>query len=139
MTNYFLLGTTRLLVPIQMSISIILLLRGHNEPGGGFIAGLMSAAALTFYFLANDKIHVWVGKIGARKLIKIGLIMAVIAGLWGFFVHGVFLQAVWLFGISLPIVGDIKLGSVLLFDLGVFVLVIGFVMQMLESLSQETL
>ncbi|MGB3686633.1 MAG: DUF4040 family protein [Ornithinimicrobium sp.] len=112
----------RLTIPLLAAISAILFLRGHNAPGGGFIAALVGSAIVALIYLASSKDH----PVGAPRapvaLIAAGILTALLAGLWGLLAKGSFLQ---------PIHGEIlgyKWTSAILFDLGVYAAVLGLVM-----------
>jgi len=106
-------------------VSVILLLRGHNEPGGGFIGGLVGAMALVLRNIADrDKAPRLFG-IEPRSLVLAGLALAAASGLPGLLVRGDFLAAMWGPEFSLPPIGKIKLGTPLVFDIGVYALVMG--------------
>lgn len=130
---------TRFLQPVILLISIFFLLRGHNEPGGGFVGGLVAAAALTLNALA------W-GSREARQalgvepyhLIAWGLIVATVSGLVGAYYRGAFLGGTWA-KLYLPVFGELKLGTPLLFDVGVYLLVLGMVLTLVFTLLEGQL
>ncbi len=138
MNSTILKTATRALLPIFLLASILILWRGHNEPGGGFIGGLMAVIAVALYAIAA-------GPDEARKALRvdpltiagIGLLAATLAGLWGQALHGSFLQGVW------PFYGPneagklegLPVGSVLLFDTGVYLTVLGAVSAILFALE----
>ncbi|WP_018698566.1 Na(+)/H(+) antiporter subunit B [Amorphus coralli] len=104
--------------------SVFVLLRGHNEPGGGFIGGLIAASALAIYGIA------W-GVAPVRRAIVVhpitlagfGVFLASVSGFLSFFAGSAFLRGLW---ISVPFFGtELDLSSVLLFDIGVYFTVVG--------------
>ncbi|CAN5447979.1 DUF4040 family protein [soil metagenome] len=112
----------RLTIPLLAAISAILFIRGHNAPGGGFIAALVGSAIVALIYLASSKDH----PVGRPKapvtLISVGISLALATGIWGLLAKGSFLE---------PITGKIlgyKWNSAMLFDLGVYVAVLGLVM-----------
>jgi len=125
----------RLLLPLALLVSAFIFLRGHNLPGGGFIAGLVTAIALVMQYLANGvawthahlpaRTHPW---------IVFGLSIALLTGL-----------ASWLFGrpfltsafghFEVPLIGPIELASVIAFDLGVYLVVVGATLLILINLG----
>lgn len=125
----------RLLLVLMLVLAIYVLLRGHNEPGGGFIGGLLAAGGVAIYQLAC-------GVARARRLLRIdpraltgcGLLVALAAGVAGWLDGRAFLTGLWMAG-EVPGVG--KLGTPLLFDLGVFLLVIGAALTILFTLDEE--
>jgi multicomponent Na+:H+ antiporter subunit B len=128
---------TRYLLPLMLLFSIFLLLRGHNEPGGGFIAGLVAAAAFALYALAND-----VGQ--ARSILQYnpmtliggGLLLALLSGLWPWLSGEPFLTGQW-GKFDIPTVGKLELGTPLFFDIGVYLVVIGVALMILFTLAEE--
>jgi multicomponent Na+:H+ antiporter subunit B len=125
----------RYLMPLLLIFSIFLLLRGHNEIGGGFVGGLVAAAAFMLYAIARSP-----GSARALlpfpPLISIiaGLFIAFISGLLGLFMDRPFMTGVWLAD-PIPVLG--KLGSPVLFDLGVYLLVIGICLHILLTLAED--
>jgi len=137
MSSLILRTSTRLLVTLLLLFAVFLLLRGHHEPGGGFVGGLVAAAAFTLYGSAD-------GTAAARRAlyldprtyIGIGLIIAVGTGLSSLLWGDPFLTAHW-GTINLPALSDIELGTPLLFDVGVFVLVLGVTQTIVLALAEE--
>ncbi len=122
------------LTPVIGMLAIVLLLRGHDYPGGGFIAGLTIAAAIELSILARGAADVR-RRIGRYllPLVGFGLLMAVIAALVGFYAGG-FFKAQWgkfyLGGLTL------KLGTPQLFDIGVMFVVVGMTITYLLNLGE---
>jgi multicomponent K+:H+ antiporter subunit A len=125
----------RLLLPLAILVSIFILLRGHNLPGGGFIAGLITAVALIMQYLANGAI--WThARLPAHThpLIAAGLAIALITGLGSWAFGYPFLTST--FGhFSLPLAGEIELASAMAFDLGVYLVVVGATLLILINLG----
>jgi multicomponent Na+:H+ antiporter subunit B len=125
----------RYLLPLLLLFAVFVLIRGHNEPGGGFIGGLMAAAAFALYAIAY-------GVPQARRalrfdphiLIGAGLLVAVISGLLPLFAGKPFMTGLWSTQI-VPVLG--KLGTPLLFDIGVFLTVIGVTLMIIFALAEE--
>ncbi len=134
MPELYLRLLARILVPVLMVLSIFLLLRGHNLPGGGFIAGLMAAVSLEMQILSLGDFHVR-RRIGRflQPGIGIGLAVAVLASILGF-VGGGFFKGIWLKLVLGPL--ELDLGTPLLFDLGVYITVIAVTSSFLLGLSQ---
>ena len=116
--------TLRWLVVLLGIVSLFLLLRGHDEPGGGFSGGLLAASAVIIMTIAYG------GDAGRKLLhfqplsyIAAGLILSVLAGLFQW--ETAFMSSIW---IKLPLgFTTLKLGTPLLFDLGVYIVVLGVV------------
>jgi multicomponent Na+:H+ antiporter subunit B len=127
----------QLLLPLLMLLSVYLLLRGHNEPGGGFIAGLVASAAIALHLFAVDiRSARRVLRMDPRTLLGLGLLVALGSGLIAPLLGmGQIFQALWL-DIDLPVVGDTHLGTPLLFDLGVYFVVIGSVLTVVLTLAE---
>ncbi|MDP3421659.1 MAG: MnhB domain-containing protein, partial [Thiobacillus sp.] len=126
---------TRILLPLALLVAVFILLRGHNQPGGGFIAGLITSVALIVQYLANGA--VWTHQRMApdsHPLVTWGLSIATVTGL-----------ASWLFGypfltstfshMDWPLVGEFELASAMAFDLGVFLVVVGATLMILVNLG----
>jgi multicomponent Na+:H+ antiporter subunit A len=121
-----------LLMPLLLLFSIFLLLRGHNEPGGGFVGGLIAAAAFALYGIA-------VGVKRAREallvtpltLLGAGLLIALLSGMPAVLGGLPFLTALWLSG-------PVPIGTPAVFDVGVFLVVTGVVLMMIFSLAEES-
>lgn len=115
----------RLLLPLALLVSIYILLRGHNLPGGGFIAGLITAVALIMQYLANGVS--WAQTrltVNMHTVISAGLLIATLTGLasWAFdhpFLTSTFGHLDW------PVIGEFELASAMAFDLGVYLVVVG--------------
>jgi len=113
--------------PLLVALSLVLLYRGHNLPGGGFIGGLVAASSLIYYALAHRWDHVELKMpTSAINFIIIGLGLAFVSGLFGPLVGEPFMKGLWLPPFELPLLGKVKLGTPLLFDIGVYFAVIGF-------------
>ena len=128
-------SASKYLLPLLLLFSVYVLLRGHNEPGGGFIGGLVAAAAYSLYTIANGVKNAR-NALGVQpsKLIAFGLLFAGISGLIALFYGLPFMTGIWP-GISIPGIG--KLSTPLLFDVGVYLVVIGVVLIIIFSLAEE--
>jgi multicomponent Na+:H+ antiporter subunit B len=113
----------RLLLPLTVAFSLYLLWRGHNEPGGGFVGGPIAAAGCTLHALAN-------GRDALTRLIRVtpkaiagtGLLLALGSGIPALVSGTPFLTHRWAF------VGDFAIGTALVFDIGVYLTVVGAVL-----------
>ena len=118
-----------------MAFSLFMLLRGHNEPGGGFIGGLLAATAFALYALAFDAGQARrLLRVPPRLLIGLGLLLALASGCLAWTAGQPFMFGIWL-PFTLP--AELKLGSVLLFDVGVYLVVLGAALLVLLTLSEE--
>ena len=126
---------TRFLLPMALLVSVYLFLRGHNAPGGGFIAGLITTAALILQYLASG--IAWTREQWAvryHRLIAWGLTIALLTGLGSWLFGRPFLTSA--FGhFELPLVGEFELATAMLFDLGVYLVVVGALMLVLTTLG----
>ena len=135
MHSIILSTATRYLLPLLLMFSIFLLLRGHNEPGGGFVGGLVAAAALTLYALALGlRPARQVLEVDPRTLISFGLLAAAVSGLPALFGNMDFMTGLW-GGQALPVIG--KLGTPLLFDVGVYLVVTGITLTIIFALLEN--
>jgi multicomponent Na+:H+ antiporter subunit B len=125
----------RFLLPMLLLFSLFLLLRGHDEPGGGFVGGLVAAAAFAMHLIAHDAAETRrVLRADPKTLIGAGLALVSLAGIWGLFLPAPFLTAAW-GHTELPVVG--KLGTPLLFDIGVYFSVLGAILTILLALVED--
>lgn len=127
--------TGHFILPLLLLFSLFLLLRGHNAPGGGFIAGLVSAAAISLYLFAvgtDEAIRML--HYQPRDLLGWGLTLALLSGMPGFFLDQVFFTSQWT-TLEMPVVGEIKVGTPLMFDIGVYLAVVGAVLTIVLNLA----
>ncbi|WP_426166764.1 monovalent cation/H+ antiporter subunit A [Sandarakinorhabdus sp. DWP1-3-1] len=126
---------SRILLPLVLSVGVFIFLRGHNEPGGGFVAALVVAIAILLQYLASG--FDWSDarrRIGEHVLIAFGVLIAMATGLGSLLFGANFLASAFGY-FTLPIVGKFELATAMLFDLGVFAVVFGAVMLALAQLS----
>ncbi len=122
----------RALLPLLLLFSIFLLLRGHHAPGGGFVGGLVAAAAVALYALAHGATAAQqLLRFSPRELIAAGLMTAFASGLVGPLTGAPFLTGRW------AKVGHLELGTPLLFDVGVYLVVIGVTLWIILTLAEE--
>jgi multicomponent Na+:H+ antiporter subunit B len=128
---------TRFLVTLLMLFSVFLLLRGHNEPGGGFIGGLVAAAAFSMYATAFDVQSTRRAlRIDPRTILAAGLLLAAWSGVAALFLGEPYMTGQW-FELDLPLFPHLDIGTPLIFDIGVYFVVVGTVMTILLSLAEE--
>lgn len=127
--------TTRAVTPLLLAFSLFMLLRGHNEPGGGFIGGLLAVTAFALYALAFDARRARaLLRVSPRMLVVTGLLLALASGCLAWVARQPFMLGLWL-PFALP--AELKLGTVLLFDVGVYLVVLGAALLVLLTLSEE--
>jgi multicomponent K+:H+ antiporter subunit A len=127
---------SRLMLPLAAVIAFYIFMRGHNEPGGGFIAGLVLAVALLVQFIANGQR--WVeARMGTdfRLWIACGLLVAGLTGVGAWWFGAPFLTSTYDYP-WLPGIGGVPLATAALFDLGVFLTVVGATMVALISIAR---
>jgi len=131
-TSAILRTAARLLMPLLLLFAVFLLLRGHNDPGGGFVGGLVAAAAFALYLVSH-------GVERARRALPVqpmtmmgtGLLIAAVSGVPAVLQGQPFLTAQWTSG-------AVALGTPVVFDIGVFLVVTAVVLMMLFSLAEES-
>jgi multicomponent K+:H+ antiporter subunit A len=128
----------RLLLPIAVVVAMYLFMRGHNQPGGGFVAGLvMSVAFILQYMVAGTQ---WVeAQMSLRPLrwMGTGLLCATLTGI-GSLAFGYPFLTTHTAHLHLPLVGDIHVASALFFDIGVFTVVVGSTLLILTALAHQS-
>lgn len=126
------------LLPLALLVSVFIFLRGHNMPGGGFIAGLVTAIALIQQYIAHGV--VWMKermKLDYQILIASGLFIATLTGLCSWLFNLPFMTT-WFDYFKWPVVGKFELASAMMFDLGVYLTVVGATLLILANLGKLT-
>lgn len=125
----------RLILPLALLVSMFIFLRGHNEPGGGFIAGLITAVALILLQVAYGQkwVHSRIG-VSLPKLAAAGVLIAAATGLASLPLGYPFLTSAFAH-INVPLIGEIEVASAMLFDLGVYLTVVGGTLLILSGLG----
>jgi multicomponent K+:H+ antiporter subunit A len=127
---------TRLLLPLSLMVGVYILLRGHNMPGGGFIAGLIVAISFLMQYMASG--YVWAhrrARFDAHVLIGGGVLIAGATGLAALVFDRPFLTSTFGY-FHLPVFGEVELASAMAFDIGVFFTVVGTCLLSLATLSR---
>ncbi len=126
----------RVLLPFALIVAAYLFLRGHNHPGGGFIAALVVGTALILQYISDGSAMAQ-QRIGwrYRALLGAGILIAAATGI-GSWVFGYPFLTSSFAHVHLPVIGEFELATAMLFDLGVFVTVVATVMTMLAYLGQ---
>jgi multicomponent Na+:H+ antiporter subunit B len=137
MNSLILRTATRFMLPLLLLFSVFLLLRGHNEPGGGFSGGLVAASAFALYSIAfgvpatryavGVDLHVLVGS---------GLLLALGSGCASLLVGQPLMTGLWTKW-DVPGIGLLHVGTPLLFDIGVYLVVVGVTLSILLPLAEE--
>jgi len=137
------------LLPLLVLFSVVVLLRGHNEPGGGFVGGLLIASAFALYSMAFGVSEArrllrwpWGTPVRLQTMVGLGLSASLASGVVGMVLGGAPFEAWWngggkgwdLSGLEL---GTIKFGTVLLFDVGVYLTVLGVVLSFIFTLEES--
>jgi len=135
-SRLFLITVSKLLLPLALLVSAFLFLRGHNEPGGGFIAGLVTGVALILQYIAvgtreTQQRLPW----DQARIIAIGLLIALATGVASWLFGHPFLTSTFTY-VTLPVIGKFELASALFFDLGVYLAVVGTVLVILSGLGR---
>jgi multicomponent K+:H+ antiporter subunit A len=120
-------------------ISVFFLLRGHNAPGGGFVGGLVLAMGFIVQYMVSGTL--WIEsrmRIHPQYAVGLGLLCAAFAGLAAWLRSSNFLTSLEWHG-RVPVLGELHLSSTLLFDLGVYLLVLGAVILILIALAHQSL
>jgi multicomponent Na+:H+ antiporter subunit B len=138
MTSTILQTATRVLMPLLLLFAVFLLLRGHNQPGGGFVGGLVVASSFVLYSIAFG---VDAGRrallVRPATLLGVGPLIALTSGLPALITGQPFMTAQWT---EVPLGGTaVALGTPLVFDVGVFLAVIGVVLTIVFTLSEVSL
>ncbi len=126
------------LLPLALMVSVYIFFRGHNMPGGGFIAGLITAVALILQYIAHGVD--WVKSrmnIEYQRVIALGLLVALVTGVASFLFNRPFLTS-WFDYFQIPILGELEIASAIAFDLGVYLTVVGATLLILSSLGKMT-
>jgi multicomponent K+:H+ antiporter subunit A len=126
------------LLPLALLVSFYIFLRGHNMPGGGFIAGLITSVAIIQQYIAHGV--EWVKpriKVDYQTLIALGVLIAALTGVGSWFFDRPFMTT-WFDYFDIPMIGEIELASALIFDLGVYLTVVGATLLILANLGKLT-
>ena len=127
---------TRVIMPVVLMVGFYIFLRGHNEPGGGFIAGLIVSIGVVMQYMASG--FSWASarlKYPYHGVIGAGVLVAGLTGIGSWFVGKPFLTSDFTY-VRIPPFHEFELATAALFDVGVFLAVVGAVMLSLESFSR---
>ncbi|MDA8370537.1 MAG: hypothetical protein M0026_11825 [Nocardiopsaceae bacterium] len=125
----------RLLIPAILTFSVFLLLSGHDRPGGGFVGGLVASMAYVLRYVAGGRHELAAGlPMRPNGLLALGLLVA--CGTAGApLLFGRPILETFSFSTVLPVFGTVKFASFLLFDIGVFLIVVGLVLSVVAALG----
>lgn len=136
-TDVILQTATKGLVFVILTFSVYVLFAGHHNPGGGFVGGLVTAAALVLLNLAFDAKTVrYMVPIDFKLLAAFGVLMAIATGAASLLADVPFLKQSYTL-VSLPIFGETEIASALIFDIGVYLTVVGTTMTIINNISED--
>ncbi len=133
--------TASWILPLALVVSVYIFLRGHNLPGGGFIAGLVTSMALVIQYIAlgQDRAEEMLNAKSGRLYeiwIGVGLVIAGLSGIGAWLWGRPFLTSAHIY-VSPPLIGEMHLASAALFDLGVYITVVGATMLLISVLGDS--
>lgn len=135
--NLILKSTTSLIVFVLLGFAIYLLFAGHNSPGGGFVGGLTTSAAILLLFMSfgEESVKRFL-PINFIYLVPLGLLIATVTGLGAVIFNEPFLTHV-MYSLYVPFFGFIDIGTAMFFDIGVYVTVLGTTMSIILTISRD--
>ncbi len=133
MNTLILRETTRILLALMLVFSVFTLLRGHDLPGGGFVGGLIASIAVSLYvFVADPPAVRRLLRVDPRYLVAVGLGLSILSGFVGPVITGApFLTSAW------GMIGGTKIGTPLLFDVGVDLVVCGAALTFVLGIKEQ--
>lgn len=136
-TDVILHTATKVLVFIILTFSIYVMFAGHHNPGGGFVGGLVTASAIVLLYIAFDAPTVReIIPLDFKLVGALGVILAVLTGSASLLYDVPFLTQSYMI-VDTPLTGEIELASALLFDIGVYLAVVGTTMTIITSISED--
>lgn len=130
-------STTALITFILLGFAFYLLMAGHNSPGGGFVGGLATSAAILLMFMAyGEKAVRKIIRIDFIQLIPIGLFIAILTGAGALLFNVPFLTHTFTV-VQLPLIGELELATAMLFDIGVYLTVLGTMMTIILHIAAD--
>lgn len=135
MRSTILSAAMKFILPLVLLVSIFLFVRGHNEPGGGFVGGLVAAAGFVLLVIADGvKSSLRLLRLEPKTVIGVGLLTACLSGLPSLAYQRPFLTGLWSPD-DVPLIGGI--GTPMVFDAGVYLVVLGIVALLVSTLAEE--
>jgi len=129
-------SVVRVVFPSAMVLALYLLFAGHNQPGGGFVGGLVAGAAFALRYATGGLDEVRrAGRVPGRYFVGTGLFLACVTSIAPLLFGGELLESGKI-KLHPPLLGEIKLSSVLAFDVGVFLVVVGLVLMMFGAFGE---
>lgn len=128
---------TSLIAFILLGFAVYLLLAGHNSPGGGFVGGLMTSAVIVLLYITHgiDAVKKMI-PLNFRKIIPYGILVALLTGVGSFIFNVPFLTHT--FGsFQFPFFGEVELATAMLFDLGVYITVLGATITIIYTIASD--
>jgi multicomponent Na+:H+ antiporter subunit B len=137
MTSIILTTAARVVHPVLLLFSVFLLIRGHNDPGGGFSGGLVAASSFVLHAMVYDaRAARRALRFNPQMLIGLGLLTSLLSGLIPLVVGEPFLTGLWV-ELRLPGLGTGHVGTPLLFDVGVYLVVIGITTLIILAVAEH--
>lgn len=135
MKSVILSNAIRIMLPLLLIFSLFLLVRGHDQPGGGFTGGLVAAAAFSLLAIAEgiEKAEKTL-RFSTSAIIAAGLLLALASGIIAVFWGAPFLTSYWL---EFEFLYPLKLGTPLIFDTGIYLVVAGVTLKIIFTLMEE--
>ena len=136
MRSLILQTTAPIVLHLTMIFSLYILLYGHDQPGGGFIAGIMTSIGIVLQWVA----------FGTKEALKrfnwkwdnvfmVGVLISTLKGLFGYFSNGFLKSSIY--KINLVLIGEIKIFTAFIFDVGVYLVVVGVLMFIFTNFCSE--
>ncbi len=136
MNSLILRTVAEFLKPLLILFSLFLLFRGHHEPGGGFTGGLVAGAAYVLHALTRGTNATRALIVDPRLLVSIGLLTALSSGLFSVLSGLPFMTGIWA-KLDLPVFGALEIGTPIVFDVGVYLVVVGTTLTMFLALADD--
>lgn len=138
MSSLIVRAATRILVSLLLIFSLWMLLRGHNAPGGGFIGGLIGATGFILYAMAHGpRAAAEALRVAPQTIAMAGLGVALLSGLAGLVPGETPFTGLWLFLGATAESKGVPLSTILVFDMGVYLVVLGSVLTLVFALEEE--